>query len=157
VVGIRIELIRLVGLRIVRMLQRNLQISINNWKKEGLKLEKPLLITELKAAFANSGIATANEIIEVYSGFNGFADEELDSECLTFWTIKKMLSEYQKDSQYVVFADFLLDSHWYAFKANDESTASVYLYYGDEDATKVSKSFAEFFELYVTEPSKLFI
>jgi uncharacterized protein with NRDE domain len=139
------------------MLQNHLQKVVDNWKKEGLKLEKPLMTAELNAAFANSNIATAKEIIEVYSGFNGFADEELDSECITFWTIQKMLEEYQKESQYVVFADFLIDSHWYAFKVNDENTASVYLYYGDEDTTKISNSFAEFFELYLTEPSKLFV
>jgi hypothetical protein len=68
-----------------------------------------------------------------------------------------MLVEYQKESQYVVFADFLIDSHWYAFKVNDENTASVYLYYGDEDTTKISNSFTEFFELYLAEPAKLFI
>jgi hypothetical protein len=139
------------------MLQTHLQKVVDNWKKEGLKLEKPLLATELNAAFADSNITTAKEITELYSNFNGFADEELDSECITFWTIKKILSEYQKESQYVVFADFLIDSHWYAFKANDENTASVYLYYGDEDTTKISNSLAEFFELYLTEPAKLFI
>jgi hypothetical protein len=139
------------------MLQNALQKVIDKWKKEELKLEKPLSITELNAACANSGILPAKEIIEVYSNFNGFAEDDLDSECMTFWTIKKMLSEYQKESQYVVFADFLIDSHWYAFKANDEKTASIYLYYGDEDAAKVSNSFAEFFELYLTEPAKLFI
>ncbi len=139
------------------MLQNYLQKVINNWKKEGLKLEKPLSSIELNKNFINSNILPSKEIIELYSEFNGFAEEELDSECMTFWTIKKIVAEHQKDSQYVVFADFLIDSHWYSFKANDENTASVYLYYGDDDTTKISNSFAEFFEFYLTEPSKLFI
>jgi hypothetical protein len=139
------------------MLQNHLQKVINNWRKEDLKLEESISRAELNAAFTKIGILPAKEIFDIYSVFNGFAEEELDSECMTFWTIKKMMAEYQKESQYVVFVDYLLYSHRYAFKSNDENTASVYLYYGDEDTTKVSNSFAEFFESYLMDISKLFI
>lgn len=139
------------------MLQNHLQKAINKWQNEDLKLEKPLSRAEVNAAFAKIDILPAKEIIELYSVFNGFNEGDLDAECMTFWTIKKMMAEYQKESQYVVFADFLLDSHWYAFKSNDENTASVYLYYGDEETTKISNTFAEFFEFYLTDISRLFI
>ncbi len=137
------------------MLQKNLQQAVNKWKNEGLRLQKPLSAIEVKAALAKSGISAAKEVIEMYAIFNGFAEDGLDSECMTFWTVEKVSAEYQKESQYVVFADFLFDSHWYAFKTDDENMASVYLYYGDNETVKISNSLAEFFELYLTEPSKL--
>jgi uncharacterized protein VirK/YbjX len=137
------------------MLQKNLQKAVNKWKNEGLRLQKPHSATEVKTAFAKSGIAAIKEVIEMYSVFNGFADGEPDSECMTFWTVEKILAEYQKESQYVVFADFLFDSHWYAFKTDDENTASIHLYYGDNETVKISNSLNEFFELYLTEPAKL--
>ncbi len=65
------------------MLQKNLQQAVNKWKNEGLRLQKPLSAIEVKAALAKSGISAAKEVIEMYAIFNGFAEDGLDSECMT--------------------------------------------------------------------------
>jgi len=79
-----------------------------------LSLAKPLLEAEIIKGFAKLDILLSRDVIEVYSNINGFSKNDIDSECLSFWTIEKIWGENQLNSEYVYFADFLIDSHFYA-------------------------------------------
>lgn len=139
------------------MLQENLQKVRNYWKKEKLNLAKPLLRFQLFRVFEVLTLQISKDVIEVYSTLNGFDENEMDSECLTFWTIEKILKENKPNSEFVYFADFLIDSHHYAFKFEDGIDSSIYIHYSEKDRPKVASSFAEFFELYLTNTGRLFL
>jgi hypothetical protein len=81
----------------------------------------------------------------------------MDSECLSFWTVEKILRENKLNAEYVFFADFLIASHFYAFKFKAADSSSIYVYYGKNDRHKIADSFAEFFELYLENPERLFV
>lgn len=135
----------------------NLRKVKERWKLEGLSLAEPLSEDEIIDAFANLGILLSTEVIEVYSNLNGFNENEMDSEWLTFWTMEKILRENEANSDYVYFADFLIDSHHYAFKFKDAGRSAVYVHYSEEVRAKIADSFDEFFELYLGYPEKLFV
>lgn len=134
----------------------NLKKVEEHWRQEGLTLGKRLSEDEIIDAFANFGILFSSDVIEVYSTLNGFDEDEMDSECLSFWTLEKILKEIEPNSEYVYFADFLIDSHHYAFKFKDAEHSTVHVHYSEKERTKIADSFDEFFELYLNNPEKLF-
>ncbi len=127
------------------------------WKQECVNLAKPLLEAEIIKGFAKLDILLSDDVIEVYSNINGFSENDMDSECLSFWTIEKIWGENQLNSEYVYFADFLIDSHFYAFKYENSDVSSIHVHYSENDSYKISDSFDEFFELYLKDPAKLFV
>jgi len=98
--------------------------------------------------------------LDVFSILNGFVDDRMDGECFVFWSIDKMLTEssryYINDATFVHFADFLIDSHTYAFKQNETDFVSVHCHYSNNYVVKLADSFEEFFEYYLTDTVRLF-
>ncbi|MGD9561551.1 MAG: hypothetical protein AB7F88_04730 [Pyrinomonadaceae bacterium] len=84
----------------------------------------------------------------------------MDRECFQFWSIDRMLEEnnryHANDGSFCHFADYLINSHTYAFSQNETDFVSVYCYYCDDYIVKVADSFEEFFDWYLTEPMKLY-
>ena len=138
------------------MLSENL-IKVNQkWRNEGLSLASPLLEEEVVEAFANLGVLAAKDVVQVYSTIGGFAEDGLDSECLTFWTLEKILRENDFNAEEIYFADFLLYSHEYYFKSKNAESSSIYVRFSETDRFQIADSFDEFFELYLTNIKGLF-
>ena len=138
------------------MLSDNL-IKVNQkWRAEGLKLASPLLEAEIIEAFANLGIRLSRDVVQVYSTIGGFVDENMDSECLSFWTAEKILHENDFNAEDVYFADFLIDSHQYCFRYKNADSSAIYVHYSETDRFQIADSFDEFFELYLTNIKGLF-
>jgi hypothetical protein len=122
------------------------------WKNEDLKLSKPLSENEVVECFANLGILLSREVIDVYSNIGGMIEESMDSICFSFWTIERILTENKPNSELTFFADFLINSHLYGFKFENQNTSSIHIYHGENDTKKIASSFDEFFENYLTKP-----
>ncbi len=138
------------------MLSDNL-IKVNRrWRDEGLELTASRLEEEVIEAFANLGILLARDAVEVYSTIGGFAEDDMDSECLTFWTVERILRENDFNAEDIYFADFLIDSHHYYFKYKNAESSTIYASYGETGRFRIADSFDEFFELYLTDIKGLF-
>ena len=137
------------------MLLENLKNISELWKKEGLNLAKLLSPDEVKNAFTNLGILISSEVVEVYSNLGGVIDWESDSVCFSFWTLERVLEENGSNGELTFFADFLINSHLYGFKFENENVSSIHIYYGENEIEKVANSFDEFFEIYLANPGKL--
>jgi hypothetical protein len=139
------------------VLQDNLKKISEIWKKEGLDLSKPLCVDEIKRSFAKFEILLSQDVIAVYSNLGGMIDWGMDSVCFSFWTIERILEENKSNSELTFFADFLINSHLYGFKFENENVSSIHIFYGENDSEKVADSFDEFFENYLTRPEKYFL
>lgn len=138
------------------MLGENL-IKVNKkWCAEGLKLAPPFPVREVAGIFADFGITLARDAVEVYSTLGGFADDEMDSECLTFWSPRKILRENEFYAEQVYFADFLIYSHQYYFEYKNSESSTIHISYGETERYKIADSFDEFFELYLKNIKGLF-
>lgn len=130
------------------------------WSSENIALAPLPEQAELEVQLRALGVQPTREIQRVFFALNGFADHDMDSECLTFWSLQRMIDENsrygRKGRSYVHFADFLIDSHTYAFRQTESSSAAVSCYYDDVYIVKVADSFEEFFEYYLTDIKKLF-
>jgi len=141
------------------MLSETLDKVRSHWVSENLVLASPLDRDDLYERFLTLGVSATPEILEVFSKLNGFAEDDMDSECLSFWTVDKIVRENQmgwvRDRLYVHFADFLIDSHTYAFKINDSGSSSVYCHWDSSYVVKICESFETFFEYYLFDTPKL--
>ena len=138
------------------MLSENL-IKVNKkWRDEGLKLAATYLEEEIKEAFTNLGVLLADDAVQVYSTIGGFAEDDMDSECLTFWTVEKILRENDFNADKIYFADFLIESHRYYFKYKNAEKSEIHVSYDTEVVYKIANSFDGFLELYLTNIKGLF-
>lgn len=138
------------------MLKINLNKVKEKWELDGLNLAEPLSENGVNDSFTSLKISVSKDVIEVFSNLNGFDENGMDSECLSFWTIEKILRENETNSEYVYFADFLIDSHHYAFKFENADFSSIHIHFSETLRFKIADSFGEFFELYLNNPENLF-
>jgi hypothetical protein len=82
---------------------------------------------------------------------------ESDSHMWELWSIERLVSENSGYGRsHILFADFLINSHLYCFKYENEQKSSVCVdYFNGEEPEPVAGSVTEFFEVYVREPAKL--
>ena len=139
------------------MLVENVKKVEQLWKNQGLNIAKPFSENDLVESFAGFGIVISKEVIDVYTNLGGMIDDNMDAICFTFWTVKKILSENKPNSELTFFADFLIYSHLYGFKFENENTSSIHIYWGENQIEKIADSFDEFFENYLTNPEKYFL
>ena len=84
-------------------------------------------------------------------------DGESDNRAWSLWPLTRILSENLRyDRPYILFADFLINSHLYCFRCESDETSSVCIEYGDgEEPARVAGSVDEFFDIYLRSPRDL--
>jgi hypothetical protein len=139
------------------VLEENLKKVNAIWKADGLELANPFSRAEIANYFAKIGVSPCEEIFIVYSNLGGMVDWGMDSLCFSFWTIDKILEENALNNELIFFADFLINSHLYGFRIEDENISSIHIYHGANDVEKIADSFDEFFDTYLTQPESYFL
>lgn len=127
------------------------------WHRECLKLVDPKPEKEIVEKLANFKMPMSQDVIEVYSKLGGMADGECDETLLSFWDVDKILRENESSSNLIAFADFLIYSHLYYFKFENEFVSSIHIWWGEKDIEKIADSFEEFFENYLINPEKHYL
>lgn len=137
-------------------IRRISQKSIQNLEKKRLPLVELPSEKELGEKLAKLGTPISLDVIEVYLTLGGMKDYESDETLLSFWNIDRILEENEPNSEFVSFADFLIDSHWYWFKYETEFVSSIHID-GKNKIEKIADSFEEFFENYLINPEKYYL
>ena len=144
------------------MLKEKLAKVINRWHKENLGLVSPYSERRILDSFAAVGNLISNDVFELYNVVGGMSDGEIDLTLLSFWSLEQVIkenslkSEYTLlESEYTLFADFLVYSHLYAFKYENENTSSIHSDYETGEFVKIANSVEEFFNIYLTNPNKI--
>lgn len=127
------------------------------WHKECLRLIAPKSEKEIVEKLANLKMPISQDVIEVYSTLGGMIDGESDVTFLSFWNIDKILKENETNTKLIAFADFLIYSHLYYFKFENEFVSSIHIWWGENDIEKIADSFEEFFENYLNNPEKYYL
>lgn len=111
---------------------------------------------EVSETLSRLGHLISRDVVELYCATGGMSDG-LDSQCWTLWPLDSLASENAMiDSPVLLFADFLIHSHLYGLKYENENESSVHVEYGDgKGPQKVADSLDEFFGLYLSDPDKL--
>ncbi len=81
----------------------------------------------------------------------------MDSNLWSLWPLQRVVLENAEyDRPHILFADFLINSHCYCFKyENDEKSSVCVEYFNGEEPTRVADSVNDFFETYLRNAEKL--
>lgn len=138
------------------MLKETLRKISEKWKKENLKTVSPYSKEQIQDTFDKIGKLVSKDIFQIYTTFGGLADGEMDSNLLSFWNLNQLVAENSSlKSNLTLFGDFLIYSHLYGYKYENENVSSVYSDFETGEYIKISESVEEFFNLYLTNPMKI--
>ncbi len=101
----------------------------------------------------------SQDVVNVYrvtGGMEDFCDD--DQAMFSLWSLSRLVREtLESDCPGIPFADFLICSHLYAYKYEDDFRSSVYVYHGPGILEEVAPSIADFFEKYLTKSDDLLL
>ena len=131
--------------------------AIEKWKWEKVVVLPPIERSIVAANFRKIGRQCSNDVLALYTTTGGMEDGESDSHLWSLWSLDKVISETSRYSRpYILFADFLIITHLYCFKYENEEESSVRIdYVNGEEPELVAGSVEEFFQLFNTEAGKL--
>ena len=132
------------------------ELVLDKWRSENIPLKEPLSPDKIVGYLEKLGISASPELLEVYFVLSQFDEDEMDNECLNFWSLKKVTKENRAGADSIRFADFLIDSHLYTFRIESNNSISIYVDYLNGEKIKIADSFASFFRLYLHDVKKLF-
>lgn len=128
--------------------------AIESWRREGIGLLPPNEETAVADALSKTGRKYSRDVIALYCAVGGMKDYESDSHIWSLWSLDRVVSENSgHDRPYILFADYLIGSHCYYFKYEDDERSSVCMdYFNEEEAERIADSVGEFFEIYLRNP-----
>jgi hypothetical protein len=132
---------------------------IAKWRREGVPLLPPHDEREIVEALSRTGRPFSRDLVSLYSATGGMEDA-MDDNSLCLWTLERLVAERLKEPRtLLLFMDFLLDSHCYGLRYEDEETSSVHIEHfdGRTPPPRVADSLDEFIRLYLSDPSRIFL
>jgi hypothetical protein len=79
-----------------------------------------------------------------------------DSHCWSLWTLDQLVEENSnRVDDFVAFGDFLICSHLYYFKFENDEISSVWYDCEHAEPDKIAESVEDFFRIYLENPEKL--
>jgi hypothetical protein len=134
-----------------------IETAIQRWNREDLRLLPPIEESVIKASLDNLGRACSRDVLALYSLTGGMEDGYSDSHMLSLWPFQKAIAETARYTRpYIMFADFLIDSHLYCFRYENQERSSVVVdYVNGEEPELVAESVEEFFKLLNCDAAKL--
>ena len=134
-----------------------IETAIQRWKREDLRLLPPIEESVIKAGLGKLGRACPRDVLALYSLTGGMEDGYSDSHMFSLWPFQKAIAETARYTRpYIMFADFLIDSHLYCFRYENQERSSVVVdYVNGEEPELVAESVEEFFKLLNCDAAKL--
>lgn len=130
---------------------------LRKWQRQNIILLPPVKEADVIARLRETGRNYSRDVIALYCATGGMKDGETDSHAWSLWSLNRVISEsLGYDRPYILFADFLIDSHLYCFRYESDDRSSVCVdYFNGEEPALVADSVSEFFELYLRSPREL--
>jgi hypothetical protein len=128
-----------------------------SWLKEGVSLLPPADEAGVISALTKTGRRYSRDVVALYCATGGMRDGESDSHVWSLWPLEKVVAENAGyDRPHLLFADFLIHSHLYCFRYEDEGRSAVCVdYFDGREPSALAGSVGEFFDLYLKDPGKL--
>ncbi|MDQ3907173.1 MAG: hypothetical protein M3268_02395 [Acidobacteriota bacterium] len=135
----------------------NVRRVVERWRDEGLTLLAPVEEREVIERLSGAGRLISRDVVELYCTTGGMTGDGMSPALLNLWPLYRVVSESARHGgPILLFADFLIDSHFYGLRYENEYESSVHVEYFDGELhPKVAGSLDEFFYLYLNDPGKI--
>jgi len=133
------------------------ECAIKKWKLEKVALCSPVEESVVATKLNALGRAYSRDVLALYAVTGGMEDGHSDSHLWSFWHLEKVVAETSLYTQpYILFADFLCNSHLYCFKYVNKEHSSVCVdYFNGKEPELLAGSVEEFFEILNSDPARL--
>lgn len=133
----------------------SLNAVLRKWHEEGVELLPPVKEAYVMAVLDRIGRKSSLDVVSLYCATGGMTDD--DHLFWSLWSLDRVVAENLRyDRPYILFADFLIDSHFYCFRyENDERSSVCVEYFNREEPKPLAESVSDFFDLYLKSPGQL--
>lgn len=99
---------------------------IEGWRKQRIVLLEPCEEAATVSGLAQIGRNVSRDVIEMYCVTGGMEDGESDERLFSLWSLDRVKTDNaQCACPRILFADFLIESHFYFFQFEDNYRSSV--------------------------------
>ena len=104
---------------------------IDQWTNKKIKLSPPSTIDQIKVTENILHFKFPDDFKEFYLKLDGFADWDWTENMFSIWPLTRIIEEYnnENDKNFIVFADYLINSHQYGFKKGKNG---IFKSYGEQ-------------------------
>ena len=139
------------------VLKKKLAKVINVWREEKIKLAPPNSQQQIVDCFHSLKKVPSKDVLKFYAICGGMTDYAMDNSLLSVWTLDEIAKKNTIVSDLICFADFLIESHRYAFKYENENVSSIYSDCESPEFIKIADSLEQFFDLYLMNPNEIYL
>jgi hypothetical protein len=135
----------------------SIETAIRNWQDAGVNLLEPNEEAAVRTALDGINRKYSRDVVALYRLTGGMNRGDDDTRFWALWSLPQIVSENARYNRpHILFADFLINSHFYCFRyENPEESAVCIDYFNGEEPEAVARSVDEFFDLYVNHHGKL--
>ena len=114
---------------------------IDQWTSKKIKISPPSTIDAIKVTENILNFQFPDDFKEFYLKLDGFADWDWTENMFSIWPLARIVEEYNNESNknFIVFADYLINSHQYGFKKDQTGIFKNYA----EQPEFLTETFAE--------------
>lgn len=130
---------------------------LRKWESQGVSLLPPHDRSTVISALNSTGKKYSTDVVDLYCVTGGMQDCGSDNHFWSFWSLEQLVKKNGEWTQpNILFADFLIDSHFYCFRYDCDESSSVCIdYVNDGTPEIVAGSVREFFDHYLNNPGSL--
>ena len=129
---------------------------VGKWKREGCASADSLNLEGVESWVARRSFSLPRALVGLYKLSDGMISDHMDREGFSFWSLDRFVryrdlvpSEAKGEgSECVVFAEFLMASHFYALNILEDDAIPIVLCGGRKPVT-VARDFEQFLEMYL--------
>jgi hypothetical protein len=134
----------------------NMHRVIEQWRREGVELLPAGEEAEVIQKLGSLDQMLSRDVVDLYCTTGGMADGGMDEKCWSLWPLERVVEENSlRPLSTLVFADSLINSHFYRLKWESVEASAVYLDYTVGEPERAAGSLDEFFHLYLTDLKKI--
>jgi hypothetical protein len=129
----------------------------DEWRARGVPVMPGAPEDLIIGLFAELGCPLSGDVRDLYSTVGGFSDYECDR-LWSFWSPGRVRAESGGSRRpFVMFADWLINSHLYCFRYESPEVSSVYITHDgwSLEPEPVAVSVADFFKRLLTDPNSV--
>jgi hypothetical protein len=134
---------------------------VDKWRADGVVIGEGASDADVRTFEERFNVELPRDVIAYLKRVDGMAAGDYPEDSIRFWQLNEFESvpsaywRHEVVEEWFVFADFLIHSHFYAFRAGRSSLGEVAIS-GGERLLPVASSFTEFIHRYLYDQMKLF-
>lgn len=130
--------------------------ALVQWREEGIEINQEASFADIERTEDRIGYKFPNDFRELYSVVNGFVDFEARGFYLSLWSLNRIIKDYNKDKEFIMFGDHSLSVCQYGFHRSKPGIFKTYTHHQQGPIEHIAESFRQTVELINLDSELLF-